>query len=187
MKTVNRQSVALQIINHFEKVTDIKYDLEHFQDLIEDTIELTEASVHEAKLIIEMKQSQWRDFASGNVTPSILFKLSNFTNYLFELKTSEPELMKLSISKVGLKHGDELTIENTIEFLDKSSYTIKRITTNSKGEVSSLSGETRPILGSSLKKWLLMESQNSIRDNRFYLVDKEFIKELRIKNLKSIM
>lgn len=177
---------TVQVLNHFNKLTGIKYDQNHFEDLIEDTLATSEATIEEAKLVIEMKHEAWKDFALENVSPSVLFKMSNFMNYLFELKTSEPFLAKLSITNAGISHGDELTIDNTIGFLDNSSYSILVRTISSNGTMSKHGGAPRPILGKALKSWILRESRKDVVENRFHFRDISYVLSQREINISKI-
>jgi len=130
------------------------------------SILLEKYSVDEIKKVISNRYIVWKDEPTmcKHLVPETIFRGSKFQKYLEEaLYTKEGESF-LTISKINLKEGDEITSEIASTFSDLDLYSLISYELNSDGEkITNGRGITRN--GKDIKRLL------KVRDNQEY---KEF-------------
>jgi len=130
---------------------------------------LKENSVEDIKLVIANRYKEWKDDAMMKkyLTPTTIFRPSKFSKYLQEAKKTDKGRSLLAVKNIGLKNGEEITLEKSKTFIDSELYNIRIWRLSENGERLGI-GMKSTRTGRAIKRSLRIQS------NRLQEVNKEF-------------
>jgi len=87
---------------------------------------LEKYSDEEIKRVVSNRYSVWKDepVMRQHLIPETVFRMSKFIKYLDEVNHTRIGESFLNASEIGLKHGDEISYEQSLSFIDTETYTI---------------------------------------------------------------
>lgn len=125
---------------------------------------LKEFSLKEVKMVITNRYHEWKDdkTMSKYLTPYTLFRKSNFQKYLDDANNSGKGMNFITVSDIGIKPGDEITLEIGEKLSEKLSYPITEFKLSEGGEPLGI-GTGKSLLGSDILS-LLKRQQRKINN-----------------------
>lgn len=88
---------------------------------------LKEHNLDTIKKVIANRYSVWKDNKdmSIHLNPTTIFRPSKFPKYLEEAMRTDEGISFVNIDEIGIEDGDELTFENSKNFADRDTFSIK--------------------------------------------------------------
>ena len=135
-------------------------------------------TVEDVKGVVANRWEAWKNCSKmkTNLNPTTIFRTSKFKKYIEDLKSTGIGSGIVSVDRLKIEHGSEITIDIASKLIQSEVYNIRRMTLNAKGERVG-SGQVIKAYGKALVVLIKTENNKIIRG-----VSKEFTYLYQNKN-----